>query len=121
MAPDSGSAGGSDGWQVPDRIERDLPESHTVLWTVIVVAAVFDVVTTMVGLAAGLEEGNRVARAFLTTYGDAGIGLLKFAALVALVIAWYVLPDREAELVLAGFAVISLLTVTLNALTLLSL
>lgn len=104
-----------------ERFERELPESHAVLWTVIIVAAAFDVVTTLTGLGAGLAEGNRVARAFLATYGSPGIGLLKFAALVVLVITWHYLPDRPAELVLTGFAVISVLTVGLNALTLLSL
>ncbi len=104
-----------------ERFERELPESHAVLWTVIIVAAAFDVVTTLAGLSVGFGEGNRVARAFLATYGEAGIGLLKFAALVVLVVTWHYLPDRPAELILTGFAVISVLTVALNALTLLSL
>ena len=63
---------------------------------------------------------NAVARAYLSTYGDPGIALLKFAALVLLVVAWKVLPNREATVVLAGFASISLLTVALNAMTLAS-
>ena len=112
---------GSDGREALARFERNLPESHAVLWTVIIVAAAFDVVTTLAGLSVGFAEGNRVARAFLATYGEAGIGLLKFAALVVLVITWYALPDRPAELVLTGFATLSVLTVALNALTLLSL
>ncbi|MFB6085176.1 MAG: DUF5658 family protein [Halorientalis sp.] len=112
---------GDDGRDALERFERELPESHAVLWTVVIVAAAFDVVTTLAGLSAGFEEGNRVARAFLSTYGSPGIGLLKFVALVVLVITWYVLPDRDAELVLTGFAVVSVLTVALNALTLLSL
>jgi hypothetical protein len=100
------------------RVERVLTESQAVLWGVILVAAVFDVLTTMRGLALGLSEGNAVARAFLDTYGTPGIGLLKFVALVLLVLSWWVLPDRSATIVLAGFAVISLLTIALNALTL---
>ena len=101
-------------------IERQLSESHAVLWTVIIIASVFDIVTTLVGLHHGLEEGNAVARAFIETYGTPGTGLLKFAALVVLVVSWGLLPDRQATLVLAGFAVISLLVVALNAMTLLS-
>lgn len=97
---------------------RTLTESHTVLWSAVIVASAFDVVTTMTGLAYGLEEGNAVAEAYLLTYGDPGIALLKFGALVALVLAWKSLPDREATLVLAGFASISLVTVALNAMTL---
>jgi hypothetical protein len=112
---------GDGGRDALERFERELPESHAVLWTVIIVAAAFDVVTTLSGLSVGFAEGNRVARAFLATYGDAGIGLLKFTALVVLVVTWHFLPDRPAELVLTGFAVVSVLTVALNALTLLSL
>ena len=100
------------------RVERQLSESEALLWTVIVVAAVFDVLTTMRGLALGFEEGNVVARAFIDTYGGPGLGLLKFVALVVLVGAWWWLPERQATLVLAGFAVISLLTIALNVLTL---
>ncbi|SDE93827.1 DUF5658 family protein [Halorientalis regularis] len=120
MGSESGSPP-DDSRDALERFERELPESHAVLWTVIIVAAVFDVVTTLAGLSVGFEEGNRVARAFLATYGDAGIGLLKFAALVVLVVTWHSLPDRPAELVLTGFAVVSVVTVALNALTLLSL
>lgn len=97
---------------------RDLTESHAVLWTVIIVAAVLDVVTTMAGLGIGLEEGNAVARAFIATYGHWGLGGLKFSALVLVTLAWGILPDRRATIVLTGFAVISLLVVALNAVTL---
>src|SRR6056297_763804 len=89
------------------RVERQLSESEAVLWTVILVATVFDVLTTMRGLALGFEEGNAVARAFIETYGNPGLGLLKFVALVVLVLAWWELPERQATLVLGGFAVIS--------------
>lgn len=101
------------------RLYRPLPESHAVLWTVVITASIFDIVTTIVGLANRLEEGNAVARAFIATYGTPGIGLLKFSALVLLVVAWTILlNDRHATQVLAAFAVISLLTVALNAMTL---
>lgn len=104
------------------RLYRPLPESHAVLWTVILTATVFDIVTTIVGLANRLEEGNAVARAFIATYGTPGIGLLKFSALVILVVAWAtLLDDRHATQILAAFAVLSLLTVALNAMTLASL
>jgi hypothetical protein len=100
------------------RFERQLTESHAVLWSVIIVASVFDIVTTITGLSHGLEEGNAVARAFLATYGTPGLGMLKFSALLLLLLAWATLPDRDAELVLTGFALVSLVTVVLNALTL---
>ena len=101
-----------------DLDERDMTESHAVLWSVVLVSAVFDILTTLVGLARGLEEGNVVARAFIETYGTPGLGGLKFAALVLLVVAWGLLSDRRATVVLAGFAVVSLFVVAANAATL---
>lgn len=100
------------------RVERRLPESHAVLWTVVIVASAFDVVTTIAGLGRGFEEGNAVARAFLATYGTPGIGMLKLVALVLLVITWAVLPDRQGEYALTGFAIVSVVVVWLNAMTL---
>ena len=101
-------------------VERRLSESHAVLWAVVIVSTVFDVVTTIVGIQRGAEEGNAVARAFIETYGTPGIGLLKFSALVVVVL-WATLPDRHATVVLTAFALVSLLVVVLNALTLASL
>ncbi|MFB6299684.1 MAG: DUF5658 family protein [Halobacteriales archaeon] len=101
-------------------IERPLTENHAVLWTVVIVSTVFDILTTMVGLNLGFHEGNAVARAFIQTYGTPGIGLLKFVALVGMVIGWGTLSDRRATALLAGFAVASLVVVVLNALTLAS-
>lgn len=100
------------------RFERNLTESHAVLWSVIIVASVFDILTTITGLSKGLAEGNAVARAFMETYGTPGLGMLKFSALLVLLLAWAGLPDRDAELVLTGFAIVSLVTVVLNAMTL---
>ncbi|MDY6818431.1 MAG: DUF5658 family protein [Halobacteriales archaeon] len=103
-----------------DDIERPLTENHAVLWTVVIVSSVFDILTTMVGLNLGFREGNAVARAFIQTYGTPGIGLLKFVALVGVVIGWGLLSERRATALLAGFAVVSLIVVVLNALTLAS-
>lgn len=105
---------------VTRRLTRQLSESHAVLWTAVILASVFDVVTTMVGLERGFGEGNAVARAFIETYGASGIGLLKFSALVLVVILWWRLDDERATVVLAVFAVFSLLVVALNVLTLAS-
>lgn len=119
MGGDLSEGGNGENHRFGWRIYRPLPESHAVLWTVILTASVFDIVTTIVGLANRLEEGNVVARAFIATYGTPGIGLLKFSALVVLVVAWAVLlDDRHATRILAAFAVLSLLTVALNAMTL---
>lgn len=96
-------------------LHRELSESHAVLWSVVILASVFDIVTTIVGLEQGLHEGNGVARAFIDTYGTPGIGLLKFSALVLVVLLWASLPDRYATIVLAVFAWVSLLVVAVNA------
>ena len=69
-------------------------------------------------LARGVAEGNAVAQAFLSAYGTPGIGLLKFSALVVVVVMWATLPDRYGVVVLQAFALVSLLVVALNAVTL---
>ena len=114
----SDSTAGEEDVSLTWRVERHLPESHAVLWTVVVIASALDVVTTIAGLGRGLDEGNAVARAFLATYGTPGVGMLKLVALVVLVVTWAVLPDRPAERALAGFAVVSVVVVALNTLTL---
>ena len=68
--------------------DRPFAETDAVLWTVVLLAGVFDIITTMVGLGIGLEEGNAVARAFIATYGLSGIGWLKLVALVILATVW---------------------------------
>jgi len=101
--------------------DRPLSESQAVLWAVIIMASALDVVTTLVGLARGAEEANAVAVAFIETYGTPGVGLLKFCALLVVVLLWWRLSDRQAYAVLLGFALVSLVVVALNAATLASL
>jgi hypothetical protein len=98
--------------------ERSLPESDAVLWTVVILASVLDVVTTIVGVGRGVPEGNVVARVFIEPYGTPGIGLLKFNALVLVALGWVVLPDRYATAGLQGMALVSLVVVALNTATL---
>jgi len=99
-------------------LKRQLSESHAVLWSVVIVASVFDIVTTIVGIYHGAPEGNPVALAFMKTYGTPGIGLLKFSVLVLVVFLWATLPDRYATAVLSAFALVSLAVVGINAVTL---
>jgi len=89
-----------------------------VLWTVVILASAFDVVTTMAGVTRGATEANVVARAFFETYGTPGIGLLKFSVLILVVALWANLSDRYATAVLAAFAIVSLVVVGINAVTL---
>ena len=116
--PDDGDDRALEAVPALGRLERTLPESEAILWTVVLLASTFDVVTTMVGVGRGLEEGNAVAVAFMDAYGASGIGLLKFSALVVVVVLWAALPERYGIVVLQGFALVSLLVVGLNAVTL---
>ncbi len=116
VGSDSPPVDGSGGGWLPG--ERQLSESHTVLWSVVILSSVFDVVTTVVGTGRRLSEGNAVARAFIETYGTPGIGLLKFTTLLIVVVTWTRFDDRRAMAVLVG---ISLAVVALNAMTLASL
>ncbi|WP_340098608.1 DUF5658 family protein [Salinibaculum salinum] len=100
---------------------RPLSDSDAVLWTVVIVASAFDIVTTIVGISHGASEANTIAVAFLETYGTPGIGLLKFSALLLVALLWWRLPDRYASVVLLAFALVSVLVVALNALTLITL
>ncbi len=109
---------GSDVFARLGHVERALPESEAVLWAVVLLASVFDVVTTIVGLNLGFAEGNAVASAFIATYGTPGIGLLKFSALVVVTLAWAALPERYGTAILQGMAVVSVVVVALNAATL---
>lgn len=84
----------------------------------IILASVLDVITTMVGLDRGFAEGNAVARAFIEVYGSPGIGLLKFGALVVVVLAWALLPERYGTAILQAMAFVSLVVVALNVVTL---
>lgn len=97
---------------------RPLPETDAVLWTVVIVGAALDVTTTIVGVGSGIPEGNAVARAFIETYGTPGIGALKLAALLVLVLTWQALEAESARFALAGFALVSLVVSAANTLTL---
>jgi hypothetical protein len=100
---------------------KPLPETDALLWTIVIVGAILDVTTTIVGVGSGASEGNPVALAFLETYGTPGIGALKLVALVVLALTWHALEEQSARLALAGFAIVSLVVIVLNTLTLLSL
>lgn len=96
-----------------------MTKTHAVLWTVVLVATVLDVLTTMAGLARGLEEGNPVVAAAVDALGLPGLWLVKFAAMVWLVGGWALLSDRNAAVFLGLFAVVTIATVVANVLTLL--
>lgn len=97
-----------------------MTRTHAALWAVVLVATVLDVVTTMVGLSRGLQEGNVVVAAAIETLGLPGLWLVKFAAMVWLVGGWALLSDRNAAIFLALFAVVTIATVAVNVLALLN-
>ncbi|WP_425433343.1 DUF5658 family protein [Haloarcula salinisoli] len=100
------------------RRERRMTRSHAVLWALILATTAADIVLTMVGLEAGLREGNVVMAAMLAEFGLAGLGLVKFAAMAWLVAGWALLDDRNAAVFLALFATVTCAVVVSNALLL---
>jgi hypothetical protein len=100
------------------RRERTMTRTHAVLWTVILVATVADILLTMVGLAAGLREGNIVVATLLGEWGLAGLWLVKFAAMLWLVAGWILLDDRNAAIFLGLFATVTTAVVVSNSLLL---
>jgi hypothetical protein len=97
------------------RTERRMTRTHAVLWTLILATTATDIVLTMVGLNAGLREGNVVVAASLAEFGLAGLWLVKFAAMVWLVGGWTLLNDRNASVFLGLFAAVTSAVVVSNA------
>ena len=97
------------------RRKRRLTRTHAVLWTLILATTVADILLTMVGLQAGLREGNVIVAALLAELGLAGLFLVKFAAMVWLVAGWTLLSDRNAAVFLALFAAVTGAVVLSNA------
>ncbi|MDS0222665.1 DUF5658 family protein [Haloarcula sp. S1AR25-5A] len=99
--------------------EHNLSPTHAVLWTVILVATIGDILLTMTGLTVGLQEGNVVVSAMLAEYGLAGFWLVKFGAMLWLVLGWRLLSERNATVFLTLFAVVTLAVVVYNSVTIL--
>jgi len=97
------------------RTQRRMTRTHAVLWTLILATTAADIVLTMVGLHAGLREGNAVVAALLAEFGLVGLWLVKFAAMVWLVGGWTLLNDRNAAVFLGLFAAVTSLVVVSNA------
>jgi len=100
------------------RRERRMTRTHAILWALILATTVADILLTMVGLDAGLREGNLVVAALLAEFGLAGLWLVKFAAMAWLVAGWTLLNDRNAAVFLALFATVTGAVVVSNALLL---
>ncbi|MBO4248457.1 MULTISPECIES: DUF5658 family protein [unclassified Halomicrobium] len=96
-----------------------MTRTHAVLWAVVLVATTLDILTTMVGLSRGLQEGNAVVEAAIGLLGLPGLWLVKFAAMVWLVAGWALLSDRNAAIFLGLFALVTVATVVANTATLL--
>jgi hypothetical protein len=75
------------------------------LWAFVVVALVLDVVLTYYGLAAGLQEGNPVARALFSMFGVVESMLLMKGLVIAVALVAYAwLPKRYRPVVPLGIA-----------------
>lgn len=98
------------------RREREMTQTHAVLWTVILVATVVDILLTLTGMRVGFQEGNVVVRAMLGAFGPAGLWVVKFAAMCWLVAGWVLLSNRKASVFLALFAIVTVVVTAHNAL-----
>lgn len=98
---------------------RHMTETHAVLWTVIIVATVADVVTTLTGLSNGVEEANPVIRSMVGSFGVAGLWVVKFLAMCWLVAGWAYLSEWKATVFLTIFGVVTLAVVLNNAVVIL--
>lgn len=75
------------------------------LWVLVAVALVLDIVLTYYGLAAGLEEGNPVARTLFSMYGVLESMLLLKGIVVAVALVAYVsIPEKYQPVVPLGIA-----------------
>ena len=97
------------------RRERRMTRTHAALWALILATTGADILLTMVGLEAGLREGNVVVAALLAEFGLAGLWLVKAAAMTWLVAGWTLLDDRNAAVFLALFAAVTGAVVISNA------
>lgn len=88
-----------------DRVCRLLAGHERLIWTVVVVATLLDLSSTIYGLSQGLPEANPVARSAFERYGAVGLGGLKLLALSLAYAVWWLLPRDRAPLLPAALAV----------------
>lgn len=77
-----------------------------------------DLVTTMYGLAVGLQEQNPFVVAILARYGVAGLVGLKFVAVAWVAIIWRALGRSYGIAAMAGLLIPQAIAVALNLVTL---
>lgn len=107
-------------WLEKIPVEREMTDTHAVLWTAILIATVVDIILTLVGVGTGLGEGNPVVRALMGAFGVAGLYIVKFLAMVWLVAGWTLLSDRNASIFLALFAIVTILVTAHNSVLILA-
>lgn len=66
------------------------------LWWAMVLTAVLDAITTMVGMNMGLIEGNFIMSYFISTFGLAlGLAMVKVVAILAITVIVRYAPSEE--------------------------
>lgn len=88
------------------------------LWSLVLLAAVGDVVLTLVGLSLCFTEANPVARAFIDATGHLGLVALKLGALVVLFAVYRFVGPLYRRTALVAFSAPQLLAVGHNGLLL---
>jgi hypothetical protein len=107
-------------WMEEVPVEREMTDTHAVLWTAIIITTVADIILTLVGVGTGLGEGNPVVRALMSAFGIPGLYIVKFLAMVWLVAGWTLLSDRNASIFLALFAIVTILVTAHNSILILA-
>jgi hypothetical protein len=110
---------GSVGNGYVDRSIVALGERETLVWTLAVLAALGDVVTTAYGLQVGLTEGNPVMHALIAQSGIMGLVGSKLLVIgLAFAIGTAVFDDNRRVVVPLGLAIPWLLVTATNAILL---
>jgi len=86
------------------------------LWSLVLVAAVGDLLSTLLGLSLCFTEANPVARAMLEVGGGAGLAALKLAAVSMLAVVYWLVSPLYRRGALVAFLVPQLFAVGHNTL-----
>ncbi|WP_458204683.1 DUF5658 family protein [Haladaptatus sp. NG-SE-30] len=92
----------------------DFGDTERILWVIVLLALVGDLVTTYIGLRAGLTESNPVARSALSQFGFVSLVGLKLFALAVGFGGRTLIPREYNALVPAGLALPWTLAVFVN-------
>lgn len=105
----------------PDRHRlRTFESLEIVLWSAVVLTALADLLLTAVGLSMGFSERNRFGAWVLSTWGFAGLIVLKLVVIAVAAVAWWRIPDQYRIAIPAAVAAPWGIAILTNAIVILS-